>query len=710
MAFPTFQGLALTTTGLTNPVTINLPSGIQAGEGLIMFLTAGAAIPSVPSGWTLVRRVQGPGIETVCYFRIATGSEGSTVTWTNSVFSSRFLAVVYRISNIRHTGEIYFSGGYTTATPPNPVRVQVPAFNIPQTFAWANRDVFQLTSGAIGHGEGSVSARFFYRNGNINGLPLGGGVVLASYAERTTPDFTGQHQTSMGLTGFTYKSANLQLSGTVHHEFSFPGTPNQPHTGITLVLNSPDGYVFPVSSSVVGRAVRGGRVSLKRGVASAVTATATLEGDARVGIKWPVESELVAAATATANIVREVPVEGHVAASATEAAAIIAAYHMAGSGEARAELLATPIAIALPVLQLQAQATAQCAFRPKKGVAASVDGAAQAAAAAVRNASATATLDSRGVATAAMVTVARPLLHVQARAQTQAVINRASASGATATARATFSANPRRGRTVSGNGFAWSLADGMWGVQRHAARLHATARAETEGAIFGQLVSSSIKARATTQGGYPGGGFAVTRHVIARAIPQAHAGVVHPLSGEAAARAESTFEAENYRRVFSSVAAIAASEAEAVRRVIASAELSATAEMLGSVFAFSPASAAITARAIPQLDAVRRVTTASAISAFAQTQAVAQKLVVLSGTVTARAAFTAIVVVAQRRPFSASAVARAVTASDSTLQMFLRGSAAAQARVRAILRGTLGVPAPNHRRRFVAAEPRKLIV
>lgn len=703
MAFPTVQGLALTTTGLTNPVTVNLPSGIQAGDGLIMFVTAGAAIPSVPSGWTLVRRVQGAGIETVCYFRIATGSEGSTVTWTNSVFSSRFLAVVYRVSNVRSVGEIYFSGGYTTATPSVPATVMPPAVSIPQTFAWANRDVLQITSGAIGHGNGSISSRSY-------GMPAGGSIISAASAERTTPDFTGQHQTSMGVGGMAYNSVNRTVTGTIFHNFSFPDNPNQPHTAITIVLNSTDGYVFPVSSSVLGRAVKGAKVFLKRGVASAVTATATLEGDARVGIKWPVESELVAAATATANIVREVPVEGHVAASATDAAAITAAYHMAGSGEARAELLATPIAIALPVLQLQAQATAQCAFRPKKGVAASVDGAAQAAAAAVRKASVTAVIEGNSVATAAMIAVAQPFLHVQARALTQGVANRASASGATVTARATFSANPRRGRTVSGNGFAWSISDGMWGVQRHAARLHVTARAETEGAIFGQLVSSSVKARATTQGGYPGGGFAVTRHVIARAIPQAHAGVVHQLSGEAAARAESTFEAENYRRVFASVAAIATSEGEAVRRVIASAESTATAEMLGSAFAFSPASATITAKAIPQLDAVRRVTTASAVSAFAQTQAVAQKLVVPSGTVTARAAFTAIVVVAQRRPFSATAVARAVASSNATLEMAMRGSAGAQARVRAILRGTLGVPAPNHRRRFVAAEPRKLIV
>lgn len=90
---------------------VPMPSGVTSGDLLLMFLnvsrvTDGA--PSVPSGWTVLYNANySTGTshnKARCYYRVADGSEGATVTVSSAVFP-RMSATTYRISNYQGTPE-----------------------------------------------------------------------------------------------------------------------------------------------------------------------------------------------------------------------------------------------------------------------------------------------------------------------------------------------------------------------------------------------------------------------------------------------------------------------------------------------------------------------------------------------------------------------------------------------------------------------------
>ena len=67
---------------ITDTDTMNLPSGIQAGDFLAMFISASTATGgtiTTPSGWTQFL-AQVTGQRTGAYYKVATGSEGATQT------------------------------------------------------------------------------------------------------------------------------------------------------------------------------------------------------------------------------------------------------------------------------------------------------------------------------------------------------------------------------------------------------------------------------------------------------------------------------------------------------------------------------------------------------------------------------------------------------------------------------------------------------
>lgn len=109
MAFPSVQATA--TTAISSTVTshvINLPSGITAGNLLIIFFTYATIGQTLtgPTGWTLLVQAEhttGTTEGAAVYYRIATGGEGTTVTITTSA-STRSASVSARITG--HTTEL----------------------------------------------------------------------------------------------------------------------------------------------------------------------------------------------------------------------------------------------------------------------------------------------------------------------------------------------------------------------------------------------------------------------------------------------------------------------------------------------------------------------------------------------------------------------------------------------------------------------------
>lgn len=130
MAFPSFAGsLATTDSGavISTPFTVNLPAGITAGELLLMLISDSVLDDSMgpaASGWTLLghANTSGNNGHGTLFYRIADGSEGSTVTVTfTATNSSRMSAMVRRITNWHSTtppeATIVAGGASTTPDP-----------------------------------------------------------------------------------------------------------------------------------------------------------------------------------------------------------------------------------------------------------------------------------------------------------------------------------------------------------------------------------------------------------------------------------------------------------------------------------------------------------------------------------------------------------------------------------------------------------------
>jgi ribosomal protein S19 len=102
VAFPTDAARVATngSTAATNKVC-NLPTGISSGDLLILILRSAASdTHSTPSGWTALALNDGADAAddiTSVFYRVASGTEGSTVT-VNGTASVKFAAVCWRIT------------------------------------------------------------------------------------------------------------------------------------------------------------------------------------------------------------------------------------------------------------------------------------------------------------------------------------------------------------------------------------------------------------------------------------------------------------------------------------------------------------------------------------------------------------------------------------------------------------------------------------
>lgn len=120
--YPVLEGSATTSiTSATTSHTVNLPSGIAAGELLLIIIrTGGTNINfSVPSGWS-----QCPWVEldangtTSAFFKTASGSEGSTVSITTSG-SRKSSAIAIRVSSWLALEDAGMANTTTSNNPPN---------------------------------------------------------------------------------------------------------------------------------------------------------------------------------------------------------------------------------------------------------------------------------------------------------------------------------------------------------------------------------------------------------------------------------------------------------------------------------------------------------------------------------------------------------------------------------------------------------------
>lgn len=130
-SYPTIVGTATSAElEATTTHTVSLPAGIQEGELLVVFVaTASAGSGEVvgPSGWTeLYSTTVGTSGEACCWYKEATGAEGTTVTFTMTDFGRRSAHNAYRIAGWDAT-QVPQAGTVATGTStgPNPPSLTV---------------------------------------------------------------------------------------------------------------------------------------------------------------------------------------------------------------------------------------------------------------------------------------------------------------------------------------------------------------------------------------------------------------------------------------------------------------------------------------------------------------------------------------------------------------------------------------------------------
>lgn len=117
MAFPTVQASASTARSSANPLVASLPAGITALDYLFLIYGSDNNIPSsAPSGWTELYNAGTGASGLAIYYRIADGSEGSTVSIPRSS-TSNCDAVSFRVSGCFGTPEVASPATGSSANP-----------------------------------------------------------------------------------------------------------------------------------------------------------------------------------------------------------------------------------------------------------------------------------------------------------------------------------------------------------------------------------------------------------------------------------------------------------------------------------------------------------------------------------------------------------------------------------------------------------------
>lgn len=123
--FPLVNSPTLTLLGQVTSIVVNLPSNIVAGNGLIIIVTQyNGGTFTTPTGWTLINSTKNTGSagpRTAVYARVATGTEGATVTVVSTSLEEA-TAIAFRVTNWfgAITAGIEATAIQETTTTPNP--------------------------------------------------------------------------------------------------------------------------------------------------------------------------------------------------------------------------------------------------------------------------------------------------------------------------------------------------------------------------------------------------------------------------------------------------------------------------------------------------------------------------------------------------------------------------------------------------------------
>jgi hypothetical protein len=186
---------------LTTPQSVTLPSGIQAGDLLVMVIRAGSTTTLTrPGGWDEVATRSSTGV-TYIWKRTANGSEGATVSVTLST-GTRMSAITYRVSGWVEGVEATFTGSNVN-NPPS------------QTASWGSKRNLFIAVMTNRRSDSSVTA-----------APSGYGNLL-----------TITQASDTGTTRVRVSTAHLFVEGATSDPaaFSTSGTINQPHSA-TIVI------------------------------------------------------------------------------------------------------------------------------------------------------------------------------------------------------------------------------------------------------------------------------------------------------------------------------------------------------------------------------------------------------------------------------------------------------------------------------------------
>jgi hypothetical protein len=117
---PTFIGVAGTIVDSAASVSANLPSGIAAGDLLVMFVSVATNTGSTittPTGWTQFL-AQVTGQRSGAYYKVATGSEGATQTVS---LSDNNNTASFNVLLIRNQGATYTVGAFAASDTVSPI-------------------------------------------------------------------------------------------------------------------------------------------------------------------------------------------------------------------------------------------------------------------------------------------------------------------------------------------------------------------------------------------------------------------------------------------------------------------------------------------------------------------------------------------------------------------------------------------------------------
>lgn len=193
--FPSVVNYAVTTLSSGDPITVDLPASIVSGNLLLLgYGSNNSLAANVPSGWTQLERQTTAGALFIAY-RVADGTEGSTLSLDRTGTSGICGTVVWQIENYQGTPE---KGTAVTGTSANPD---------PPSLApsWGSASTLWLVFCALsGSGSPTVSS---YPTNYIGGQVSTNGKIASAHRQLTaSSDDPGT---------FTYSSSNGFYVNTV---------------------------------------------------------------------------------------------------------------------------------------------------------------------------------------------------------------------------------------------------------------------------------------------------------------------------------------------------------------------------------------------------------------------------------------------------------------------------------------------------------------